>query len=336
MTAQFFFLLQIVAPVFAVMALGYLMRKIGILSGEADRSLTRLVVTLLAPALALDTIIGNAGLANPKNWILPPVLGFASIALGIAVSRLGARCFRIPADERRRTFVFATSVQNYGYIPLPLCNALFGRETMGVLFAFFLGVELAFWSIALAQLTGHTEKRNWRRILNAPIIAISSAIILNALGAKTWLPSSIATTFHLLGACAVPLGLLLSGALIADYVNWDSVAPWETDDRSVGGGPHRRPAGANARFHAVRAAGCHGEIRAHRGSSHACGHLSHRSDEGPSRRYAHRSSRRARNLRHRAVDHPPLDRIRIALDPARVLRVRCRRSSGAAYCFLLL
>lgn len=223
MTAQFFFLLQIVAPIFAVMALGYLMRKIGILSGEADRSLTRLVVTLLAPALALDTIIGNEGLANPKNWILPPLLGFASIALGIAVSRLGARCFRIPADERRRTFVFATSVQNYGYIPLPLCNALFGRETMGVLFAFFLGVELAFWSIALAQLTGHTEKRNWRRTLNAPIIAISSAIILNALGAKTWLPSSIATTFHLLGACAVPLGLLLSGALIADYVNWDAV-----------------------------------------------------------------------------------------------------------------
>ena len=52
MIAQFYFLLQIVAPVFVVMALGYLMRKVGILSSEADRSLTRLVVTLLAPSLA--------------------------------------------------------------------------------------------------------------------------------------------------------------------------------------------------------------------------------------------------------------------------------------------
>ncbi len=59
------------------MALGYAMRKIDILSSEADRSLTRLVVTLLAPCLAFDTIIGNEGLANPKNWILPPILGFA-------------------------------------------------------------------------------------------------------------------------------------------------------------------------------------------------------------------------------------------------------------------
>ena len=63
MVAQFLFLLQIVAPVFVVMALGYMMRKIGILSSEADRSLTRLVVTLLAPCLAFDTIIGNEGLA---------------------------------------------------------------------------------------------------------------------------------------------------------------------------------------------------------------------------------------------------------------------------------
>ena len=66
---------------------------------------------------------------------------------------------------------------------------VFDRETMGVLFAFFLGVELAFWSIAVAQLTGYAGKGNWRRALNAPIIAISTAIALNALGAKAWMPS---------------------------------------------------------------------------------------------------------------------------------------------------
>jgi predicted permease len=221
--AQFFFLLQIVAPVFIVMALGYAMRKIDILSSEADRSLTRLVVTLLAPCLAFDTIIGNEGLANPKNWILPPILGFASIALGILVSRFGVKCFRIPEGNAARTFIFTACLHNYGYIPLPLCHALFDRETLGVFFAFFLGVELAFWSIAVAQLTGHSEKGRFRRAINAPIVAIPTALALNALGAKTWIPPSVTRTFHLLAVCAIPLGLLLSGALIADYVNWESV-----------------------------------------------------------------------------------------------------------------
>ena len=191
MIAQFFFLLQIVAPVFIVMALGYAMRKIDILSSEADRSLTRLVVTLLAPCLAFDTIIGNEGLANPKNWILPPILGFASIALGILVSRFGVKCFRIPEGNAARTFIFTACLHNYGYIPLPLCHALFDRETLGVFFAFFLGVELAFWSIAVAQLTGHSEKGRFRRAINAPIVAIPTALALNALGAKTWIPPAV-------------------------------------------------------------------------------------------------------------------------------------------------
>ncbi len=130
--------------------------------------------------------------------------------------------FRIPEGEPRRTFVFATSLHNYGYIPLPLCAALFDREAMGVFFAFFLGVELAFWSIAVAQLTGHLGKAIGAA-RSTPQSSRSPPRLFECLGAKAWMPSSIVTTFHLLGACAVPLGLLLSGALIADYVNWESL-----------------------------------------------------------------------------------------------------------------
>ncbi len=223
MIAQFLFLLQIVAPVFVVMTAGGFLRKISVLTAEADRSLTRLVVVLLAPCLAFDTIVGNEVLANPANWILPPVLGFASVVLGIMAARLGARLFRIPEGTKRRTFIYTTSLQNYGYIPLPLCAALFDRDTMGVLFAFYLGVEIAFWSVALWQLTGHAERGSWWRAVNPPMVAIPVAILLNSLSAEKWIPSAVDTTFHLLGTCAVPMALLLSGALIADHLNKESL-----------------------------------------------------------------------------------------------------------------
>ncbi len=120
----------------------------------------------------------------------------------------------------RRTFIFTTSIQNYAYIPLPLCLALFGKETLGVLFALVLGVELSFWSIALWQLTQGTEKRDWRQAINPQVVTIPSAMILNAIGADHWIPTAVDSTFHLLGVCAVPFGLLMSGALIADYINF--------------------------------------------------------------------------------------------------------------------
>jgi len=222
MFSQFPLLISIVAPVFLVIAIGYAMRKIGVLSAEADRSVTKLIVTLLAPALALHSIIGNSALTEAKNVLLPPLLGFGSVVLGIAVSRLCARLFKIN-DEARRAFIYTTSIHNYGYIPLPLVIALFkDREIMGFLFAFMLGVEVAFWSICLWQLTGKANKGSWKRAFNPPVVAILSAIALNFLHADIWLPTFVKTTYDALGACAVQIALLISGALIADNLNLES------------------------------------------------------------------------------------------------------------------
>lgn len=216
---QFLFLLQIVAPIFVVMAIGFGMRRVGVLTSEADHSLTRLVIVVLAPSLIFDAILGNDALRHPENWLLPPVLGFGSVLLGIVCARLGARVFRVAEGAPQRTFVFTTSLQNYGYIPLPICAALFPGETMGILFAFCLGVEVAFWSVALWQLTGRSALRRWWTMLNPPMVAIPLALVLNGLSAKAWLPTTVTATFDTLGACAVPMALILSGALVADQLD---------------------------------------------------------------------------------------------------------------------
>lgn len=212
-----FRLLQIVLPVFLVIGAGYAMRRTRILTEEADQSLLGVLIKLFVPCLALDVIIGNEALMRPANLVLPPLAGFASVALGLGVSLLAARIF-IRDARSRRTFACATGLQNYGYIPLPLCQALFSREVVGVLFAFNLGVEVAMWSIAVATISGHQAgKRWWAPLLTPPILAVVAGIALNFLGADNWIPSSVDTAWHMLGLCAVPLGLLLTGAVLADH-----------------------------------------------------------------------------------------------------------------------
>lgn len=216
MIAQVVSLLQIVAPIFIIMGAGYGMRRARVLTPEADRSLGRLVVVLLAPCLAFDVIIGNEALTQPANLFIPPILGFGSVALGVVVMRIVARIFGIHNERTRKTLIFTTAIQNYGYIPLPLCAALFGRESLGVLFAFYLGVEIAFWTVALWQLTGHPKRGAWLQAVSPPIVAIPTAMVLNLLSAEKWIPPALDTVFHTLGVCVVPLGLILGGALIAD------------------------------------------------------------------------------------------------------------------------
>jgi len=223
-------LLHLVLPVFLVIASGYALRRAAIFTEEGDRSLLGVLVNLFVPCLALDVIIGNEALERPANWILPPLLGFLIPAMGYVVCLLGGRLF-LRDVKKARTFASVAGLQNYGYIPLPICLALFDRDVVGVLLAFNMGVDIAMWTIGVALMPTGQSKGDWKKILlNPPIISVAAGIALNAMGAARWIPQAVDGAWHMLGVCAVPVGLLVTGAVLADHMRpgmlrsgWDTI-----------------------------------------------------------------------------------------------------------------
>lgn len=210
-------ILLLYLPIFLLIVAGFGLRRTGVLTAQADESLLGIVINLLLPCLALDVILGNEALTRPANLLIPPVAGFATVGLGIGAALCAARIF-LKGAAVQRTFGLTTGIQNYGYIPIPLCMALFDRETVGVLLAFNLGVEVAFWTIGLATVSGGLGGKHWaRQIWTPPMIAICLALGLNSLGADAFVPEPLRVALHMLGQCAVPFALLLTGAMLADH-----------------------------------------------------------------------------------------------------------------------
>ncbi|MFM8364476.1 MAG: AEC family transporter [Verrucomicrobiota bacterium] len=209
---------QIVLPVFLVLAAGYTLRRLGVFTEEGDRSLLGVLVKLFIPCLALDVIVGNEALVRPSNWLVPPLTGFTIATIGYGVCLVFGKIFLREAGAAR-TFASVAGLQNYSYIPLTLCQALFDHEVVGVLFAFSLGVEVAMWTLGVGLLPGQQTENKWRRIfLNPPTLAVAVALVLNAAGAGIWFPKALDSALHMLGLCAVPTGLLVSGAMLADHM----------------------------------------------------------------------------------------------------------------------
>ena len=50
------------------------------------------------------------------------------------------------------------------------------------------------------------------------LFAVAAALALNAAGAGIWFPETLDSALHMLGLCAVPTGLLVSGAVLADHM----------------------------------------------------------------------------------------------------------------------
>lgn len=213
-----------VLAIFAVVAIGGLSRRLNWLTEAADRSLLKLVVNVLLPAFIFDRILGNAILRQPSNILLPPLVGFFTVVAGFAIGWLVARSLRRHAglDDpvQQRTFALCVGLYNYGYVPLPLAELLFGQNTVAVLFVHNLGVEVCLWTVAMVLIGGHLGGQWYKRLLNGPSIAIVAALALNYFNLPSYLNPSVNSTLHqalkMLGDATIPLAVLLIGATIAD------------------------------------------------------------------------------------------------------------------------
>ncbi len=204
--------------VFGTIGVGAVARRLGWLTEEADQSLTRLIVNLLMPALIFDKLLGNPVLDRADNLILPPLVGAGTICLGFAVAGLVAHLGRVGDPKVRRTFSFSVGMYNYSYIPLLLTIALFDRETVGVLFLHNLGVEIALWTVGVMILRNGGSRFEWRSMLNGPVFGVVAGVAVTRLGWADEVPEVLSSIIHGLGACAIPLALIATGAIIMDLI----------------------------------------------------------------------------------------------------------------------
>lgn len=217
MTEQTKTILNAVIPIFGVMGLGVLIRRLNWLTEEADKSLMRVCVNVLLPCLILDKSLGNPALSQPSNLLLAPLVGYLIVALGMWLAWLAKPLHGLREPAERRTFAVTVGMHNYGYVPLPLALLLFDQKTAGVLFLHIIGVEMAMWTLGVMVMSGGAA-RDWRKLLNAPLFAIVFAILINALGWDVHEPQVVSTGIHWLGGCAIPLALILIGAIMADHI----------------------------------------------------------------------------------------------------------------------
>jgi predicted permease len=210
--------LTAVLPVFVIIAAGVILRRIDWLTEEADKSLIKITVNVLTPCLILDSILGNKALNEPGNVFVPPLVGFGCAAMGMMVAYLAAPLAGLREPKLRRTFALCAGLQNYGYVPIPLVDALFDPQTRGVLLVHNVGIDVAMWVLGLALLAGATGGKAWKHLINAPVIAIVVGLVINSIHGYQYIPQFLLETFRILGQCVIPIGVLIVGATAADQM----------------------------------------------------------------------------------------------------------------------
>jgi len=224
-TAGFGAVLTASFGVFAVITLGGVLRRTGVLKPELDPTINRLILTVFYPAFIFSKILGNPALDDRANLIQAPLMGMLTIGIGYVFCRAAARALGLGTPSNggiageAGTFAVTAGMFNYGYIAFPLAETLFGDATVGALFLHNVGVEIMMWTVGLFLLSGTFGKQSLRNLINMPMFAIALGIGLTLIGLDRFVPPFLARGIEMLGDCCIPVALLFIGAFVADKIN---------------------------------------------------------------------------------------------------------------------
>jgi predicted permease len=226
----FFTVLDQVVIMFLLMATGYLVLKIGILNENSCKSLTRMLLLVVAPIVIVYSFQIKFNMSLLQGLLIAAASAAGAHFLGIL---LGYFVFNKHStdDEHRTILRFSTVYSNCGFVGIPLLAAIIG--TKGVFYAsVYMAVFNIFtWTHGVALFSGKADKKNLLKlVLNPNIIAITIGILFFCLSVK--IPFLIYDGMKYIFNMNTPLAMIVIGArmaqidprtLLTDHMVWPGV-----------------------------------------------------------------------------------------------------------------
>jgi len=209
-----------VLPVFLMIALGYLLRRIKLVDDDLVSRVNKLVFRVFLPIMLFNNIYTSdlKGVFNPKLVIFAPL----SIIAIFTIATIFVVTLR-KENKRRGAMIQALFRSNYVILGIPIVKALFGDEVSAVpslLATFIVPIFNLLAVITLEVFRG--SKPDLLKIIksiikNPLIIASLLGFAFNLLEIR--FPAVIASTISTVGSVATPLPLVMLGA----FFRFDSV-----------------------------------------------------------------------------------------------------------------
>ncbi len=201
-----------VLVLFLLIATGFLCNKGKLLTKEANKRISDLVVIVVAPCVIIKSFLREFDPNTLKLLLLALLIAAIS---HVVMYLLAVLLVHDKEEQRRRVLRFASIFSNAGFIALPLQEALLGPD--GVFFgaAYLVMFNIFAWSLGICMMTGDKSKITVKKILFSPgIIGVVIGMILFVASVK--LPNVITTTLTHISNLNTPLPMIVVGYYLAE------------------------------------------------------------------------------------------------------------------------
>lgn len=205
-------LLNLQITIFCLMLAGYILTKTKVLSAEARKPLSNLLINFVLPCNIITSFIMEF---NRK--IMMDCLAILIVSVCIQTFAIFTSKYYYPKTEPPKMSVlrYGTIVSNAGFMGNPIAQGLYGD--LGLLYAsiYLIPMRAVMWSFGVTCFTGTQGKGVLKKILTHPcIVAVFLGMILMI--TQIQLPTGIEQTIRYAGNANTALSMIVIGNILAE------------------------------------------------------------------------------------------------------------------------
>ena len=205
-------LLNLQITIFCLMAAGFILTKTQILSADARKPLSNLLINFILPCNMITSFLMEF---NQKILMDCLVILIVSICIQVFAVLTSKYFYPKTTDSKLPVLRYGTIASNAGFMGNPIAQGLYGDQ--GLLYAsiYLIPMRTVMWSFGVACFTGTKGKGVIKKILTHPcIIAVFIGLFLMI--TQIQLPKGIEQTLRYAGNANTALSMILIGNILAE------------------------------------------------------------------------------------------------------------------------
>ena len=196
-------LLQQTIIMFALMLLGLLLSRRGMITEQGSRDLSNVLLYAVIPCVILRSYMSEFSTEKLRAMGLSALIAVIAFAASIAVAYL-------TCGTRHRIENFAVAFGNAGFIGIPLVTAVFGSEAAFYVVSFSTFANLLQWTYGIVIISGKKETMNLRMVFVNPVF-ISMVIGIALFVLQPTLPTVVTGTIGYIADGNTVLAMIIRG-----------------------------------------------------------------------------------------------------------------------------
>ena len=196
-------LLQQTIIMFALMLLGLLLSRRGMITEQGSRDLSNVLLYAVIPCVILRSYMSEFSTEKLRAMGLSALIAVIAFAASIAVAYL-------TCGTRHRIENFAVAFGNACFIGIPLVTAVFGPEAAFYVVSFSTFANLLQWTYGIVIISGKKETMNLRMVFVNPVF-ISMVIGIALFVLQPTLPTVVTGTIGYIADGNTVLAMIILG-----------------------------------------------------------------------------------------------------------------------------